>query len=116
MIMGVSWPVWLAWLLAAFFVVNGAVNVVGPRGMRDGFARWGYPPWFHLFNGVLQLATGALIAYAPTRLAGLALGALVCLAVFATLIRHSETAHLPPGLVLFAVILVTAFGVRAVAS
>jgi hypothetical protein len=116
MIMGVSWPVWLAWLLAAFFVVNGAVNIVGPRGMRDGFARWGYPPWFHLFNGVLQLATGVLIAHAPTRLAGLALGALVCLAVFATLVRHRETAHLPPGLVLFAVILVTAFGVRAVAS
>ena len=114
MIMGVSWAVWLSWLLAAFFMVNGAINVVGPQGMRDGFKRWGYPPWFHLFNGVLQLATGVLIAYAPTRLAGLGLGALVCLAVFATLIRHREAAHLLPGAVLFGVILVTAFGVVAV--
>ena len=114
MLMGVSWPVWLAWLLAAFFVVNGVVNIIGPQGMRDGFARWGYPRWFHLLNGVLQLATGVLIAYAPTRLAGLALGALVCLAVFATLIWHREAAHLLPGAVLFGVILVTAFGVVAV--
>ena len=57
---------------------------------------------------------GILIAYAPTRPAGLALGALVCLAVFATLIRHRGAAHLLPGAALFGVIPVTAFGVVAV--
>ena len=108
MLMDVSWSVWLAWLLATFFIVNGVINVIGPQGMRDGFARWGYPPWFHLFNGILQAATGALIAYAPTRLVGLAVGTAICMAVFATLIRHREAAHLPPGLVLFALILVAA--------
>jgi hypothetical protein len=59
----------------------------------------------------LQLAAGVPIAYAPTRLAGPAVGALVCLAVVATSIRHREAAHLPPGVVLFAAVMVTAFGV-----
>jgi succinate dehydrogenase/fumarate reductase cytochrome b subunit len=109
---GALWPNWLAWLLSAFFAVNGVVNVVGPRSMREGFARWGYPPWFHVFNGVLQLAIGFLIAFPSTRMVGLGVGALICVAVFITLIRHHEAAHLPPSIVLLLLVLAAAIGMQ----
>ncbi len=104
------WPIWLAWILALFFAVNGVVNLIGPKGMRDSFARWGYPSWFHLLNGILQLAIAVLLLMGATRLLGLGLGTLLCLAIFATLIRHHEAAHLLPSVVLLLVILVTAYG------
>jgi hypothetical protein len=115
MIFGVSWPVWLAWILAVFFVGNGVINLFGPKGMRDGFTRWGFPSWFHLFNGALQIVTGVLIALEPTRMIGLGLGALICFVVFATLIRHKEASHLPPGVLLLLVIVVTAWGLMPAA-
>jgi hypothetical protein len=58
----------------------------------------------------VQLAIAVLLVMDTTRLLGLTLGALLCLAIFATLIRHHETAHLPPSVVLLMVILVTAYG------
>ena len=90
----------------------GLIGLVGHRSSR----RWGSRPHtpvpgFAEATGRDLCTKAVLIAYVPTRPAGLALGALVCLAVFATLIRHREAAHLPPGVVLFAAILATAFGV-----
>jgi hypothetical protein len=110
MIIGIAWSVWLAWFLALFFTVNGVVNIIGPKGMRDSFARWGYPSWFHLLNGALQIVIAVLLVMDTTRLLGLGLGVLLCLAIFATLIRHHEAAHLLPSIVLLLVILVTAYG------
>ena len=87
MIIGMAWPVWLAWILALFFAANGMVNIIGPKSMRDGFARWGYPSWFHLLNGALQLAIAVLLLMGATRLLGLGLGILLCLVIFVTLVR-----------------------------
>ena len=105
-----SWPIWLAYALAAFFCINGIVNVIGPKGMREGFARWGFPSWFHIANGRIQLLAGLLLIAEATRFLGLALGVLVCLGVFVTLIRHSEFSHLPPGIVLLFFILMDVWG------
>ena len=57
-----DWPTWLAYLLAAFFCINGVINVIGPKGMRNSFAAWGYPPGFHIANGVIQVAAGMLLS------------------------------------------------------
>lgn len=110
MIAGQSWALWLCWLLAVFFICNGIVNIIGPKGIREGFARWGFPSWFHIANGLLDLVAGVLIALPQTRPFGLGLGILICLGVFATLIRHRELAHLPPSVVLFVVVAVAGWG------
>jgi hypothetical protein len=81
--------------------------------MRAGLARWGYPSWFHRLNGILQLVIAVLLLLDATRLLGLGLGALLCLAIFATLIRHHEAAHLRPSIVLLMVVLVTIYGLAA---
>jgi hypothetical protein len=106
MIFGIDWTMWLTWLLAAFFIVNGVVNWFGPKPMLDGYARWGFPGWFHRFNGTVQLGAGVLLLFPVTFHAGIALGLAVCLGIFATLIRHKEFSHLPPGVILFALLCV----------
>ena len=113
MIIDTSWPLWLAWILALFFAGNGVINIIGPKGMRDSFARWGYPSWFHLLNGALQLVIAILLVMDTTRLLGLGLGVLLCLAIVATLIRHHEAAHLLPSVVLLLVILMAVHGWQA---
>lgn len=90
------WGVWLTWLVAAFFVVNGVVNLFNPPAFRDSLAKLGFPSWFYLFNGAFQIVTGALLAFESTRKIGFALAVLVCVVVYAALIRCREYGHLGP--------------------
>ena len=105
-----DWTTWLAYLLAAFFCINGVVNVIGPKRMRDSFAAWGYPSWFHIANGTIQLAAGVLLIWDATRILGLGLGILVCIGVFATLLWWRDFSHLPPSVILFLLIVVDLWG------
>ncbi|MBP0439240.1 DoxX family protein [Tianweitania sediminis] len=114
MILNYSWAVWLAWLLGAFFVVDGVLNLVGIKPVKNSFKRWNLPSWFHLFNGLVQLVTGLLVLWYPTRPLGLLLGALICLAIFAILARHRDWGHFPPSVILLIVILVDAWGLRLI--
>lgn len=86
--------------LGLIFVASGIANLIGPAGMRAGFARWGYPDYWHLVNGFLLLAAGVMAVLAPTRLLGLVLGALICVAALATLIRHREISQTLPSIIL----------------
>lgn len=110
MIFGFGWAVWLAWLLAAFFLVNAVVNAINPPPMREAWARWGYPPWFHWVNAAMELVAGVALLFPATRLLGLAVGAAICVGIFATLVRHRELGHVAPGAILFAAILACAAG------
>ena len=88
------WKPILAWILAAFFVFGGAVNIFAPESVAADYQRWGYPDWFHFFaTGGLELATAVLLALAGTRLLGAALGSVVMLAATATVMVHGEHAH-----------------------
>lgn len=110
MIFGVAWAVWLTWLVALLFFVNGVANLFNPKPFRESFERWNFPPWFHLFNGAVQIVTGVLLAMPATRGFGFALGLLVCLAVYATLIRVRELSHAGPVTVLTGLTLLAAWG------
>lgn len=96
-----------AWLLVAGFAGAGIVNAIGAAGTRDDFARWGYPGWWPLLTGVLEIGTAGLIALPLTRASGLALGALIIAAAVLTLLRHREFPHLAP-LGLFALLIAVA--------
>lgn len=114
MILNYSWAVWLAWLLGGFFVVDGVLNLIGIKPIRESFAKWNLPSWFHLFNGVVQLVTGLAILWYPTRAFGLLLGVLVCMAIFVVLGRHKDWGHFLPSTILLIVILVDAWGLRLI--
>jgi uncharacterized membrane protein YphA (DoxX/SURF4 family) len=80
----------------------GTVNFVGPRSVRDSFARWGYPAGFHRLTGGLEVMAGLLLLVPATWWVG-AIGSVVILAAAAmTLIRCREWSHLPGAVVLIA--------------
>jgi hypothetical protein len=114
LILNYSWAVWLAWLLAAFFVISGVLNLVGFKPMQEQLLGWGFPSWFRFVNGICDLLIGALIAWYPTRVFGLALGVLLCAVIWIVLLRHRDYGHMLPSVVLFALLLVTAWGLRLI--
>jgi hypothetical protein len=86
----------VAWLLAAAFLGAGLFNMVGTPATRRDFVRWGYPAWWGLVTGSLEIAGAVLIAVPVTRAAGLILGAAILSAAALTLLRHREFSHLVP--------------------
>jgi len=111
MLFGFSWAQWLTWLLAAFFVVNGVINIVGPKPMRDSFRDWGFPSYWHMVNGAVLLLTGVLLLTPQLRPLGFLLGALECLAIWITLVRVKALSHLSPSLVMFVILAVAYLGI-----
>ena len=92
----------LAWLLAFAFLGAGLVNAAGSAKIKNDFARWGYPRWWNLVTGLLEVLTAALIALPATRIAGLGLGAAICVAAVATVVRCKDYGHVAPGVALTA--------------
>jgi hypothetical protein len=99
---GISAAAPLAWLLALAFLGAGVVNAAGSAAIKDDFVRWGYPRWWNLVTGALEVLTAALIALPATREAGLMLGGTICLTAVATVVRSKDYRHIPPGVVLTA--------------
>lgn len=88
--------------LGVVMIGAGVVNFVGPRSVRDAFARWGYPAGFHRVTGGLEAAAGLLLLIPGTSRAGAIGGALILLAAMITLIRHRDWTHLPGAVLLTA--------------
>jgi hypothetical protein len=95
-----SWPLVLSRLLAAFFLLGSAINIIAPGSTAADYQRWGYPAWFHFVTGAMELAACVLLIAAPARLFGAALGSAVMLGAITTLLVHGEYAHagLPAGI------------------
>ena len=84
------------WLLVAAFFGAGVFNAIGTAGTQRDFARWGYPRWWNLLTGALEIVSAALIALPATRIVGLALGAVIIAAAVLTVLRHRDFSHLAP--------------------
>ena len=89
----------LAWLLAFAFLGAGVVNAAGSAAIKDGFVRWGYPCWWKLVTGGLEVLAATLVAMPAARVAGLVLGAAICVAA---VIWYKDYGHVAPGIVLTA--------------
>jgi uncharacterized membrane protein YphA (DoxX/SURF4 family) len=67
-------------LLGGMFILAGSLKFVD-AGMAEQFTRWGYPDWFHVFTGLIELTCGLLLLvprtafYAACGLAGVMIGA-----------------------------------------
>lgn len=94
---------WALYGLIAVYLVGGVVNLIGPKPVRDSFVAWGYPRWFNYVTGALELLTVALLVNEPTRLLGVALGAMIMLAALASLARNRAWNH-SPGAVLMLIL------------
>jgi hypothetical protein len=104
----VSFESILATIVAVLFAVAGVVNLAGRGAVKRDFARWGYPAWFRLLCGALELFSAALLLGQQTRLLGITLAAAIMIAVLFTLLRNREPfRHLAPALIFSALIVVT---------
>ena len=97
---GISTATLLAWLLTLAFLGAGVVNGAGPNAIKDDFVRWGYPRWWNLVTGVLEVLVAALIAIPVARVAGLILGAAICVAAVATVVWFKDYGHVAPSVAL----------------
>ena len=95
------------WILAAGFVGAGFVNAIGTSKTRSDFARWGFPRWWGVFTGALEVIGAILIALPASHLIGLALGAAIIAAAIITVLRHRDYTHLVP-LAVFAALIALA--------
>jgi putative oxidoreductase len=88
---------WLATLaLAAVFFWTGARKVLGLGGWVAGFIQWGYPAWFRVLIGAVEVSSAALLLV--PRLAALgALGiAVIMVGALVTLVRHDARSVATP--------------------
>jgi hypothetical protein len=84
------------WLLVAGFFGAGLFNAIGTPGTQNDFARWGYPRWWNILTGGLEIMTAVLIALPISRIVGLVLGAAILAASVLTVLRHRDFSHLVP--------------------
>ncbi|MNL57359.1 hypothetical protein D3C87_1809150 [compost metagenome] len=83
--------------------------------MRDNYQRWGFPEGWHIVNGAVCLAIGVLLLVPSLRPFGFALALLECLAIYATLIWNKDASHLPPSVILLALIALAYWGLYGLA-
>src|SRR5437588_12783433 len=84
----------LAWLLACLFVWAGALNIVGPKFIRDEFESWHYPPWLRLAAGAAEWLAAFLLIWPRFRLLGCLVGIILLLGVIFTLLRDRQLMRL----------------------
>ncbi|HEY2532177.1 MAG TPA: DoxX family protein [Xanthobacteraceae bacterium] len=84
------------WLLVAAFFGAGVFNAIGTQATKSDYARWGYPSWWNLVTGGLEILSAFLIAVPASRSVGLALGAVIIAAAVLTVLRHRDFSHLAP--------------------
>lgn len=54
--------VWvLSVLLAIVFLIAGVPKLLGAQGHVEHFARWGYPDWFRLVVGTVEVVSAILL-------------------------------------------------------
>lgn len=81
--------------LAITFVGAGGTKLLGMRTHVESFRRWGYPPWFRVTIGVVEvgaaaaLLTGLWVEWL-TVAGGLVIGGVMLGAVYTHTIRASE--------------------------
>lgn len=85
---GISAATLLAWLHAFAFLGAGVVNAAGSAAIKDDFVRWGYPRWWNLVTGGLEVLVALLIAIPAAHVA--------------TVVRHKDYRRRAPGFVLAA--------------
>jgi putative oxidoreductase len=80
---------WLATLaLAALFFWTGVRKVLGAGGWVAGFTRWGYPSWFRVLIGVVEVSSAVLLLVPRLAVLG-ALGiAVIMVGAVGTLVTH----------------------------
>jgi putative oxidoreductase len=101
----------LAGLLALVFLASGGFKF-GAQQAIDNFHKWGYPDWFRVLTGVIELAFGALLLVPRARLVAAAALACTMIGAVATHVTHQEWAMAPVPAILLVLLIALFMGSR----
>ena len=85
-------PAIVCLLLAALFAVIGVVQLLGPRFLRNAYARWDYSQAVRVVTGVLDIVAAAMLIDPELRGWGIGLGAVLTFGSVVTLLNHRHYA------------------------
>jgi hypothetical protein len=83
---------WLSVTLGAI----GAVQLVGPRFVREAYRRWGYGPRVRLVTGFLDLAAAIMLAMPEFRGWGIVLAAILTFGSVVVFLNHCQYRYALP--------------------
>jgi putative oxidoreductase len=87
-------------VLALMFLFAGGLKLVGAQQAVDNFHRWGYPDWFRLVTGGLEVLCAALLLVPRATVFAGALLLCTMVGAMGTHIHSHELAMLPLPLIL----------------
>ena len=89
------WALWIvASLLALEFILAGASKFGAASGWTQMFVHWGYPAWFRLVVGALEVAGGAALLVPVTRRPAAGLLLIMMVGAVMTHLLHEEARRL----------------------
>jgi len=100
MMNAISYPFLLAWLIGAILSVTGLVHIAAPRGLREAYARWEFPPRFYLVAGVLELTAATLLALPESRGWGIVLTGFISFGAVVTFVNQRHYMFAVPYIIL----------------
>ena|SRR5712671_2931155 len=98
----IPFPFLIAWSIGTILALAGLINIAGPRGLREAYARWEFPARFHLGVGVLQIAAAVLLAIPDMRVWGIVLAGSIMFGAVVTLFNHRRYVFAVPAIMLMA--------------
>ena len=107
----ISYPFLIVWVIGAILSMAGFVNIVGPRRLREAYARWEFPSRFYLVVGVLEVTAAAFLAVPEWRGWGIALAAFIIFGTVITLFNHRRYIFAVPGVILMVALVPASFAV-----
>jgi putative oxidoreductase len=96
----ISWAT--AILVSLAFGPAGVVKLVAVPDAVAEFVTWGYPDWFRIVVGVIEVVAVVLLLVPRSRLIGAAVAVVTMLGAVATHLKAAQYDHLPPPIILFA--------------
>jgi|HubBroStandDraft_2_1064218.scaffolds.fasta_scaffold368873_2 putative oxidoreductase len=102
--------VWvLTGMLALMFLFAGGFKLSGAQTAIDNFAKWGYPDWFRIVTGLIEVAAGVLVLVPRTSFYGTLLILPTMVGAVLTHVTHGETRNIPLPLLLFVLAAILAY-------
>ena len=90
----------VALLLTMAFALIGAVQLIGPRFVREAYKRWDYGPRVRIVTGVLDVMAAIMLAVPVLRGWGIVLAAILTFGSVVVFLSHRQYRYALPAIVL----------------
>ncbi len=110
---GKNIAVWIvSVLLGLAFVAAGTPKLLGVQQFVDNFHRYGYPDWFRLLTGAIEVGAGLLVFIPRTAWIGAGLLVATMIGAIYTHVSHNEAAMIGAPIVLLVLAAIVALARR----